>query len=124
MLPFTDTIDEALLDMCHRAKSVNEENLRQILADNSQTAFGREHSFSSTGSTDEYRKNVPLAGYEYFSPAIEKMMSGGKELLTSYPVVTFCRTSGTTGNSKYIPLSAAALERYSDYFECYKNRLF
>ncbi len=124
MLPFTDTIDEALLDMCHRAKSVNEENLRQILADNSQTAFGREHSFSSTGSTDEYRKNVPLAGYEYFSPAIEKMMSGGKELLTSYPVVTFCRTSGTTGNSKYIPLSAAALERYSDYFERYKNRLF
>lgn len=123
MLPFTETLDAPLRDNCRHAKQVNEDALRQILTDNAQTEFGRAHAFSSIRSVADYRDHVPLAGYDAFADAIQRMRDGEQNVLTVYPIVSYCQTSGTTGSSKFIPLSQTALDRYSDYFERYRNRL-
>lgn len=64
---------------------------------------------------------MPLSSYERLQPYVERMLAGEREVLTSYPIAGFCRTSGTEGRPKYIPVSDTALERYGDRIEWYKN---
>ena len=43
--------------------------------------------------------------------------TGGEDnLLTSYPVVYYAETSGTSGKPKYIPVSDRGLEVFRNYF--------
>lgn len=117
-------IDKALQELCMDAASVNTENLKLILSENAGTEFGIRYGFSEINNADEYRKCLPVMDYSGFAPYIQKMMQGMENQLTVYPVVSYCQTSGTQGKPKYIPVSSVALERYSNYFERYKNAVF
>ena len=112
-----------LTEACAKAMQVNENNLCRLLSDNRNTVFGQEHGFASIRSSEEYRKAVPLCSYERLQPYMERMIAGEKEVLTVYPIAGVCRTSGTEGQPKYIPVSDTALERYADRIEWYKNRV-
>ncbi|MGN0612689.1 MAG: GH3 auxin-responsive promoter family protein, partial [Porcipelethomonas sp.] len=114
------TIDNELMDNCSKAKQINCDNLIKILHDNENTQYGREHGFDSIKSIEDYRNSVPLSDYSSFESYIERMRSGAENVLTVYPLAGFCRTSGSTGRSKYIPLSRTALQRYADSFEKHK----
>ena len=119
----TETAEESwLADACARAVRINEGNLLTLLSDNRNTEFGKEHNFASIRSPEEYKKAVPLSTYEEVHTYVERMKAGERDVLTVYPIAGFCRTSGTEGTPKYIPVSTAALERYSDKIEWYKNR--
>ena len=117
-------IDRALRENCMNAADLNTENLKKILHDNADTEFGVRHSFLEIKSEYEYRKCLPIMEYTDFEPYIKEMMQGGRNKLTAYPIVSYCKTSGTLGEPKYIPVSSVALERYSNYFERYKNDVF
>src|SRR5439155_1280398 len=47
--------------------------LREILALQAGTQFGRDHSFATIKSIADYRKQVPVGPYEYVQPYIEKV---------------------------------------------------
>ena len=115
------TIDNELIGYCAEAKKLNSDNLMKILRDNENTQYGQEHDFCKIKSMEEYRKTVPLSNYSSFEKYIERMREGEENVLTVYPLAGFCRTSGSTGRSKYIPLSYTALKRYSDYFERWRT---
>ncbi len=119
----TETAEESwLADACARAVRINEGNLLTLLSDNRNTEFGKKHNFASIRSPEEYKKAVPFSTYEEVHTYVERMKAGERDVLTVYPIAGFCRTSGTEGTPKYIPVSTAALERYSDKIEWYKNR--
>ncbi|WP_051688292.1 GH3 auxin-responsive promoter family protein [Desulfofalx alkaliphila] len=89
-----------------RATEVNQAVLREILKTNSESEYGRKYQFSSVNTAADYQKQVPLTGYENYRPYIERMANGETNVLTSLPVIYFGQSSGTTGKSKLIPVTA------------------
>lgn len=89
-----------------RAAEVNQAVLKEILQLNSESEYGRKYQFSSIISAADYQKKVPLTSYEDYRPYIERMANGETNILTSLPVIYFGLSSGTTGKSKLIPVTA------------------
>ena len=105
------------------AAQIGNKNLMRLLEDNKDTLYGKKYHFSEIKDVDTYRQTVPLSNYEDFRADIEEMLRGEKDILTVYPIVSFCRTSGTSGLEKNIPITEEALFRYSDYLESHKKKV-
>jgi hypothetical protein len=77
--------------------------LELIVAENRDTAFGKDHGFASIRDEAEYRQRVPMRDYGGLAPWIDRAAAGEHAVLTSSPPLAFFRTSGTTRAPKLIP---------------------
>ena len=84
--------------------------LAAILAANAGTEVGRRHGFATIASPEDYRRRVPAIGFDEMAVDVERIAQGARNVLTAEPVTRFVKTSGTTGASKRIPITAS-LER-------------
>jgi GH3 auxin-responsive promoter len=91
--------------LCRTPIQAQDRLLRQILAANADTEFGRRHGFGGIASFRDFQERVPIASYEDLEPYIKAEMNGQANQLTKEPPVLFTTTSGTTGNRKYIPMT-------------------
>ncbi len=89
-----------------QAAEVNKSVLKEVLQSNSDSEYGRKYQFSSIISPEDYKEKVPLTTYDDYRSYIERMANGEKNILTSLPVIYFGLSSGTTGKSKLIPVTA------------------
>ena len=106
----------ALDESTVNAALVNRELLHTILSDNCDTEYGRKYHFSEIRDANEYRRMVPLSSYDDYEAYIDRMTERGEEnLLTSYPVVYYASTSGTSGSPKKIPVSDRGLAVFRSY---------
>jgi hypothetical protein len=80
--------------------------LRRYLAQNADTAFGREYDFSKIKNHGEFARRVPLHEYEDVQPWIERIKRGEQKVLTTERVTHFIPTSGSRGARKLIPFTA------------------
>src|SRR4051794_11605144 len=87
-------------------RSAQEKLLLSILRKNMQCVFGREHSFASINNVAEFQKLVPIRDYEQFRPYIDRATNGQSSILTAEDPFMYANTSGTSGNPKYIPVTA------------------
>ena len=85
--------------------------LKRILAANAETAFGRRHAFARLADAAEFRRAVPIRGYEDHREDIELQERTGEKRLTLEPPVYYNRTSGTVAAPKNIPVTATGLNR-------------
>ncbi len=106
-----ERISDELRALCERADEVNRENLMTILGESRDTEYGRKYGFAGIDSVEEYKRRVPVCGYDDIKEYVARMMNGEKNVLTGYPVDKFCSTSGTTGESKYLPKSDLELAK-------------
>lgn len=83
--------------------------LFSLLEKAQKTAFGKKYSFNKIYSIEEFQKKVPVAHYADLKEDIARMMLGEKNILWPGKIHFFTKSSATTGNSKYIPLSKSAL---------------
>lgn len=84
---------------------------QDLLAAGQYTEFGRRHNFSQIQSLADYKKAVPIKGYDDVKNYIERMMHGEENLLWNTPVAWFAKSSGTTSDkSKFIPISEESLK--------------
>ena len=81
--------------------------LQRILKSNRDTAYGREHGFSTMRSVEDFQGCVPIADYESFRPWVDKVKSGESGVLTAEEPYMFALTSGTSGQPKSIPVTPA-----------------
>jgi hypothetical protein len=81
--------------------------LRRLLADNADTAFGREHGFATLGAPAEFARRVPIHDYEALRPWIARSVAGEPRVLTAEMPFMFTATSGTTGEPKLVPVTAS-----------------
>ena len=93
----------------------NEATLMKIMRKNSNTEYGKQHNFGSVRSIEDFRRNVPISGYEDFAPYIERVKNGENGLLTSSKILGYSRTSGSSGVPKYIPATNDSLKAYVNY---------
>ena len=94
-------------------REVQEALLRGILAHQAATAFGRDHRFDAIRTVADFRRQLPVAGYEYFEPYIARVRRGETTALLADPRVhMFALTSGTTAVRKFIPVTQQYLDDY------------
>ncbi len=87
--------------------------LRRILRIARDTEYGRKHGFSSISSAEEYRARVPLVNYEDIAELVDRHRRGERDVLVPGRASMFARTSGTTGRSKYVPVTWRS---YRDFY--------
>jgi hypothetical protein len=86
--------------------------LRQILAANAGTHFGRTHGFADIRTIDDFRTRVPIRPYDALRPGLDRVAAGETDVLTSEPVVAFEETGGSTTGSKLVPYTASSLKAF------------
>ncbi len=83
---------------------------RNLIKQGGQTFFGKEHSFSSINSIEEFQRRVPIRDYNGLLPYIERLRSGERYILWNQRVNWFAKSSGTSSNkSKFIPITPDSL---------------
>jgi hypothetical protein len=97
----------------HDPRRVQEAVLKDILAHQAETAYGRDHHFAAIRDVADYRRHVSVAGYEEVAPYIERVKKGETSALLADPkVYMFALTSGTTATRKFIPVTQRYLDDY------------
>jgi hypothetical protein len=97
----------------HHPQQVQEALLRRILAYHADTDFGRAHHFRDIATPADFRRQLPVAGYDYFEPYLARVRRGEfNALLADRRVHMFALTSGTTAARKYIPVTDQYLADY------------
>ncbi len=99
-------LKQRLEDATQEPELAQAQLLRQLLSRHSDTQFGREHHFDYIRTPLDYRRAVSIRDYEGFRPYVQQMMAGQEKILVNEPVRMFTLTSGTTGQPKYIPVTA------------------
>ena len=93
---------------------------RELITQASATAFGEDHNFNAITTYEDFKKNVPIRDYEDLTSYIESARSGEENILWKGKPIYFCKTSGTTSGTKYIPISK---ESISNHIDCARNAL-
>jgi hypothetical protein len=97
----------------HEPQRVQEALLRRILARQAATDFGRAHHFHGIHTPADFRRHIPVAGYDYIAPYIDRVRRGDiGALLTDRRLYMFALTSGTTATRKLIPVNDQYLADY------------
>ncbi|MGB5358832.1 GH3 auxin-responsive promoter family protein [Eudoraea sp.] len=90
---------------------VQEEVLFQLLGIAEDTKIGRKHEFNSITSYKTFSERIPIVSYEEIEPLIERTRRGEQNIFWPTNIKWFAKSSGTTNaKSKFIPVSAEALE--------------
>ena len=103
---------------------IQEELLMKILQDNKDTEYGKQYGFKSIHSIEEFRSSLPLTKYDDYSEYIRRMSEKGeKNLITSYDIAIYNKSSGTVGTPKRIPMTNLGVEKFVLYSVEYENIL-
>jgi len=84
--------------------------LRQIIERNRDCEFGKRYDFHGIRNIEDYQRRVPLHDYTDIRADIDRMMAGEKKILVADDVAMFETTGGSTGGSKSLPFTDAALK--------------
>src|SRR5947199_2407242 len=97
----------------HHPQEVQQALLKSILEHQADTGFGRDHHFRDVRTLEDFRRQVPVAGYEAVEPYIARMQKGDFQALVADKVVhMYALTSGTTATRKFIPVTPQYLADY------------
>jgi hypothetical protein len=90
---------------------VQEEWLRRLLKNGSDTEFGKKYGFANISNYEQFKRAIPLQDYETLKPYIERIRRGEQNLLWNEEIRWFAKSSGTTSDkSKFIPVSPESLD--------------
>lgn len=99
--------------------------MRRIVARQADTVFGRDHDFRAIRTPDDFRRRIPVAGYEYVEPYIARVRRGETAaLLSDRNVLMFALTSGTTAARKFVPVTPQYLADYRRGWNIWGMRAF
>lgn len=90
---------------CVAPEALQSERLQALLAQVAGTDFGREHGLRVGMGLADYRRAVPVRGYDALLPWLARVHAGEARVLTQAPVRSLLKTSGTTGAAKLLPVT-------------------
>ncbi|MGH7439733.1 MAG: GH3 family domain-containing protein [Polyangiaceae bacterium] len=95
--------DSALRNLRRVQESTLVSNVRHARG----TELGRKLGFDGIDGYEAFRRRVPIGDYDTFSPYIDRMRAGERNLLVPEPIVYFGNSSGSSshGKSKFLPIS-------------------
>ena len=90
-----------------RVREVQEASLLRTIRHAQDTDFGRQHGFATIRRFEDYVSRVPTGDYDSFTPALDRMRKGERNLLVPEFVQYYGNSSGssTQGRQKFLPIS-------------------
>lgn len=104
--------DAHFLSQCANLEAVQRSFLRDLLAENAETRFGRRHGFAAVANYADYAASAPISGYDALAPYIEAMAGGEQAQLTEAAPLFVETTGGSTSGAKIIPYTQGGLDSY------------
>jgi hypothetical protein len=106
----------SFLEQTGRARDVQCELLLRRVARHADSRFGRDHHFAEIRTLADFRRRVPVGGYDRHEPYIDRVRRGdiGALFGAGTEVLMFAMTSGTTNRPKTIPVTREALRDYRE----------
>ena len=98
-----------------RPQAAQDAFLLRMVKANANTVFGKDHGFATIRTEADYRRQVPIRDYEGLRPYVNRINSGEQAVLTSAAPRMLNMTSGTTGEPKYIPVTAESMRLASRF---------
>ena len=100
--------------LTHNPAAAQMHVMQRLLQENRDTQFGKKHRFSEIRSYADLQQNIPVQTYETLRPYVEEQRLTGVKALTTESPKFYAQTSGTTGEPKYIPITATTLKMHRD----------
>lgn len=88
-----------------------EELVVRLMRENAKTDYGSKHGFENIRNLDDFRHYVPLTTYDDYSSYVERIIMGGKNVLTTCQTEHFSLLSGF----KRLPQSKWSIQSAFDY---------
>ena len=93
-------------------ETLQREVLAHLISRAKDTEYGRNHSFATIKSYENFSHNIPVNTYEELKGDIDRMRQGEVDVLWPGRVKWYAKSSGTTNDkSKFIPVSPEGLKR-------------
>lgn len=117
---------EGFLKRCDRCRDEQAGLLAKILRFGEQTALGRDYGMAGIRRIADFRRQLPIAGYDHFVPYIERVARGEKTAMfpAGETIYTFVQTSATTGNPKLFPVNKTWFRYYQRGFDVWGVKAF
>ncbi|MDJ0644820.1 MAG: GH3 auxin-responsive promoter family protein [Flavobacteriaceae bacterium] len=108
-VPFAKQVRKRIYKWAKNPIKTQEKTFSKLISQAKNTAFGRDHDFSSITSYEDFKKRVPVNDYEGLRPYIDRMVAGEENVLWRGKPIYFAKTSGTTSGAKYIPITKESM---------------
>jgi len=108
-VPIAKRIQKRIYKKASQPEKTQQKVFKKLITQAKNTSFGRDHSFDTIISYEEFKKQVPVRDYEDLRPYIERILQGDSDVLWKGKPLYFAKTSGTTSGAKYIPLTKASM---------------
>ena len=83
--------------------------MHSLVSNAKNTLFGKDHFFKKISNYEAFKKNIPIRDYEGLKNYISLIKDGGENILWPGKPIYFCKTSGTTSGTKFIPLTKESI---------------
>ena len=111
-LPFARQIIKKNSKWKKNAVKVQNRLLLSLINQAKNTKFGKDHNFSEISNYSNWKKNIPIRDYEELKIYVQQIIEGEKDVLWPGKPLYFCKTSGTTSGTKYIPISKESMPHH------------
>jgi hypothetical protein len=111
-IPFAAIVARKVDKWKYNAVQTQKLVLKELLQRAQDTAFGKDHNFSTIKSYHDFKKNVPIRDYEALRPYIDRVVAGESDILWPGKPLYLAKTSGTTSGVKYIPLTKESMPEH------------
>jgi hypothetical protein len=101
-------------NQCKEVRKTQKQTLFRKIRHCQQSQFGRDHHFRDIKTLADFRKQIPVATYDYYHPYVKQVTEGNIEAMfpRGEKILMYTLTSGTTDIPKLIPVTATWFEEY------------
>src|ERR1700743_83304 len=110
--PFANYIYKKIKKGMETAVEDQQSVFESLIKVGTTTEFGKDHSFDTIKTHEDFVKQVPIRDYEAFKPYIEKIKEGKHNVLWKGQPIYLAKTSGTTSGVKYIPITKDSIPNH------------
>lgn len=117
---------DAFESKLHRSSEIQRDWLLNRIQLGRNTKFGKDYGFQHIQTLTDFRRQVPIAGYDHFAPYIDAVAAGETSALVpdSERLIQFTITTGSSGVPKLNPVTNTWLNEYRRAWNVWGTKLF